>query len=142
MAIPDPTLIKHSNLADKQEILDSMQSQQPVDPRAEAQARLIDAQARKTDAQAVDVAIKAQYSGTQAALEIARNPGAAPIADSMLRSAGYVDRDAGPIVPQPSRALPGLDAPQRNTDPLTPAGPASPAAGQEAGIERPGPDLG
>ena len=143
IAIPDPTLIKHSNLADKQEILASMQGQQPpVDPRAEAQARLIDAQARKTDAQAVDVAIKAQYSGTQAALEIARNPGAAPIADSMLRSAGYVDRDAGPIVPQPSQALPGLDGPQRTTDPLTPAGPASPAAGQEAGIERPGPDLG
>ena len=143
VAIPDPTLIKHSNLADKQEILASMQGQQPpVDPRAEAQARLIDAQTRKTDAQAVDVAIKAQYSGTQAALEIARNPGAAPIADSMLRSAGYVDRDAGPIVPQPSQALPGLDAPQRNTDPLTPASPASPAAGQEAGIERPGPDLG
>lgn len=144
VAIPDPTLIKHSNLADKQDILASMQQRQraAADPMAEARARLIDAQARKTDAQAVDVAIKSQYSGTQAALEIARNPGAAPIADSMLRSAGYVDRDAGPIVPQPGQALPGLDEPQRNTDPLTPAGPASPAAGQEGGIERPGPDLG
>lgn len=141
--VPDATVIRYSNLADKHEILGSMQGDQqpPTDPRVAAQVRLIEAQTRRTDAQAVDVSIKSQYSGTQAALEIGRNPGVAPIADGMLRSAGYVDRDAAPIVPQPAEAL-NVDEPQHNTDPLTPANPTSPAAGQEAGIERPGPDLG
>lgn len=135
IAIPDPSVIRYSNLADKQEILASMQQagQPPADPTLEARVRLLDAQARRTDAQATDVAVKTQYSGAQTAQVIAQNPAVAPLADSLLRSANYKDHDAAPIVPQPAGTLPALDMP-RNTDPLTPA---SPARGQEAGIETP-----
>jgi len=135
--IPDPQVIRYSNLADKHDILASMQGNQPpADPTVEARVRLIDAQARKTDAQATDVQVKSQYSAIQTAQVIAQTPQTAPLADGLLRSAGSVDHDAAPIVPQPAAAVPALDM-QRNTDPLTPA---SPARGQEAGIETLGAD--
>ena len=137
IAIPDPQVIRYSNLADKHEILASMQgSQPPADPTLDARVRLIDAQARKTDAQATDVAVKTQYSAAQTAQVLQLTSGTAPLADGLLRSAGAVDHDAAPIVPQPTAGVLALDMP-RNTDPLTPA---SPARGQEAGIETLAPD--
>ena len=80
--------------------------------------------------------MKTQYSGVQTAQVIAQTPATASLADGLLRSAGYVDRDQAPIVPQPSGDMQPLVLPQ-NTDPLTPA---SPARGQEAGIETLAPD--
>ncbi len=137
ISIPDQQVIRYSNLADKHEILASMQGNQPpADPTLDARVRLIDAQARKTDAQATDVVVKTQYSAAQTAQVLQLTPGTAPIADGLLRSAGAVDHDAAPIVPQPSGNASALDMPQ-NTDPLTPA---SPAQGQAIGIETPGPD--
>lgn len=137
IAIPDPQVIRYSNLADKHEILASMQGNQPpADPTIDARVRLIDAQARHTDAKATDVAVKTQYSAAQTAQVLQLTPGTATVADGLLRSAGYTDHDAAPIVPQPSGGVPALDMP-RNTDPLTPA---SPARGQEAGIETLGAD--
>lgn len=49
VAIPDPVVIRHSNLTDKHEIIQQMQQSQtpPADPMADAKAKLIDAQARK-----------------------------------------------------------------------------------------------
>ncbi|CAM3407005.1 Genomic island protein [Paracidovorax anthurii] len=140
IAIPDPAVLRYSNLADKQEILASMQQagQPPADPTLQAKADLLqaqtretDARTRRTDAQATDVAVKTQYSGAQTAQVIAQNPAVAPLADSLLRSANYKDHDAAPIVPQPAGALPALDMP-RNTDPLTPS---SPERGVNRGIE-------
>lgn len=144
IGIPDPQVIRYSNLADKHEILASMQGNQPpADPTLEARVRLIDAQTRKTDAQArqadvqaTDVQVKSQYSAVQTAQVLEQTPATAGLADSLLRSAGAVDHDAAPIVPQPTVQSPYIELP-RNTDPLTPA---SPARGQEAGIETPGPD--
>ena len=137
IAIPDPQVIRYSNLADKHEILASMQGNQPpADPTIDARVRLIDAQARHTDAKATDVAVKTQYSAAQTAQVLQLTPGTATVADGLLRSAGYTDHDAAPIVPQPSGGVPALHMP-RNTDPLTPA---SPARGQEAGIETLGAD--
>ena len=132
VAIPDPTVIRYSNLSDKQDILASLQSNvPPTDPTLEARVRLVDAQARKTDAQATDIAVKTQYSGVQTAQVIAQVPATAALADGLLKSAGYKDHDAGPIVPQVPAGLPSADLPH-NTDPLTPA---SPAVGASDGIE-------
>ena len=132
IAIPDATAIRYSNLSDKHEILASMQGNQPpADPTLEARVRLIDAQARKTDAQATDVKVKTQYSGVQTAQVIAQTPATAPLADGLLKSAGYVDQDAAPIVPEAPAGLPSVDLP-KNTDPLTPA---SPGVGASEGIE-------
>ena len=137
ISIPDPQVIRYSNLADKHEILASMQGNQPpADPTVQARVRLLEAQARKADVQATDVQVKSQYSAIQTAQVIAQTPQTATLADGLLRSAGAVDHDAAPIVPQPAAGVPALEMP-RNTDPLTPA---SPARGQEAGIETLGAD--
>lgn len=157
--IPDATVLRYSSLADKHEILAGMEGQQqPVDPRAEAQARLYEAQARRTEAEigrtqaqttklgaeTVNTNVEGYYSATQTALSLGQYPGAAATADQLLRSAGSIDHDAAPIVAPPGgqAALPVPDVgpapePQTNTNPITPANPAS---GLMHGIETPGPD--
>ncbi|QTD44558.1 hypothetical protein [Ottowia testudinis] len=130
--LPPTVLVRYSNLADKQDVLESMGTNQPPpDPSLQARARVLEAQARKLEADATDVAVKTQYSAVQTAQVIAQTPATASLADSLLRSANYVDHDAAPIVPQPAGQLPHVELP-RNTDPLTPA---SPAQGQEDGLE-------
>ena len=141
IAIPDATVIRYSALADKHDILANMQSAQPAaDPTLEAKAKLIEAQARKTDAETIHVQSKtvnedvtAMYSATQAAQVLMTVPGASSVADGLLRSAAFQDKDAAPIVPSAPApaAAPVVDMPQ-NTDPLTPV---SPASGLNAGIE-------
>jgi len=148
--IPDATVIRYSNLADKQEILENMQGDQPpADPTLQAKADLMTAQARKAEAdieltrsRTVNERMTTMYSSTQAAQVLMQIPGAAAMSDGLLHSSGFEDQDAGPIVPQE----PALDAGQvveppadipTNTDPLTPA---SPAQGLNAGIETQRPD--
>lgn len=130
--IPDATVVQYSNLANKQEILASMGSAQPpVDPTLQAKAELLAAQTRKTDAETTAKGVEAQYSAMQAGQVIATTPQTAPLADKLLRSAGYVDRDAPPIVPNAPAGLAAAELPT-NTDPRTPA---NPAVGMNAGIE-------
>lgn len=130
--IKDATMVRYSNLSDKQDILESLPGDQPpADPTVEAKVRLLDAQTRKTNAQATDVKVKTQYSGVQTAQVVAQIPATAALADGLLRSAGYVDQDAAPIVPQAPSGLPTVALPH-NTDPMNPA---SPAVGASAGIE-------
>ncbi len=130
--INDATMVRYSNLSDKQEILESLPSDQPpADPTVEARVRLLDAQTRKADVQATDVQVKSQYSAIQTAQVIAQTPATAALADGLLKSAGAVDHDKGPIVPQAPAGLPTVDLPH-NTDPMNPA---SPAVGASEGIE-------
>lgn len=132
IAIPDATVIRYSNLSDKHEILANMQGgAPPVDPTLAAKAKLLEAQTRKTDAETTGKAVATQYSAIQTAQVIAQTPATSSLADGLLKSAGYVDRDAAPIVPQAPAGLTSVDLP-RNTDPMTPA---SPGVGLQAGIE-------
>ncbi|MCM2317804.1 MAG: genomic island protein [Pseudomonas sp.] len=137
--IPWPFVLRYSNLAHKQEIIDALeqQAQQQADPMVEAKVALTQAQTQKTLAESVNKAVESQYSAMQAAGVIAATPATSPLADSLLRSAGYVDRDAAPIVPEYQANVPTApvapDAPT-NTNPLTPA---NPAVGMGQGIETP-----
>ncbi|WP_295487833.1 genomic island protein [uncultured Pseudomonas sp.] len=133
-------LIRYSNLADKQDMIKDLEAkaQQQLDPLTQAkvaveQARvaLIGAQSEKTKNDAVQSSVTSQYSALQGAGAVAMNPSIAPIADQMLHSAGFVDRDAAPIV-APSQAQPVQDLAPTNTNPLTPA---HPDVGINAGIE-------
>lgn len=135
--LPDRFVIKYSNLADKHEILDALPPEE-ADPTLEAKAELLRAQAKKTDAETTAKNVETQYSAVQSAQVLATVPQAAPTADALLRSAGYVDHDAPPIVPTPAgpAAAPELEPPA-NTNPLTPA---NPAVGLKAGIETPAAD--
>lgn len=142
VSIPDATVIRYSNLSDKHEILAHMEGNTPpADPTIEAKARLLEAQAAKTQAETVDVRGKTMYSAMQSAQVIAAVPQTSGLADQLLASQGYIDQDAGPLVPQlPAGVAPSMPPEgliPTNTDPLTPA---SPALGRNNGIETPGPD--
>lgn len=160
--IPWSFIIGYSNLANKQEIIDAMSQQPaaPVDPRLQAQADLLAAQTQKTQAETsraqsdaaksaasldllkaqtddtradtVSKSVTAQFSAIQTAATIAQTPATSSLADALLLSAGYVDHNAAPIVPQyDGTVLAAPDLP-KNTNPLTPA---SPAVGLDTGIE-------
>jgi len=131
--IPDNSVIRHSNLSDKHEIMQQMEgaATPPADPLAEAKAKLIDAQTRKTLAEAVNKSVEGMFSATQAASNIAMSPQVAPLADTLLKSAGFVDMDLAPIVPSVPDGMQVM-APESNTNPLTPT---NPATGMQQGIE-------
>jgi hypothetical protein len=134
--IPWPFVIRYSNLANKQEIVDAMEQQPaaPVDPTLQAKADQLAAQTAKLQAETVAKSVEAQFSAIQTAGTIATMPATADLADALLLSAGYVDRDAAPIVPEyDGTALGAVDMPT-NTNPTTPP---NPGVGLNAGIETP-----
>lgn len=132
--VPDEIVIRHSNLADKEEVARTMaeRAQGPVDPTLEAKAKLLGVQAEKTQAEMVNKAVEAQYSAIQTAQTIAAIPQTASLADALLKSAGYVDRDAAPIVPQLAAPMSDVAPTPPSTNPLTPH---NPDAGITAGLE-------
>lgn len=132
--IPDSFVVRKSNLSDKQEIVEAMEQQAAVqpDPLNEARANLANAQADKVKRESVNQSVEAQFSAIQTAATIATNPLTAGLADALLRSAGYEDQDAAPIVPQPGLAI-SADLPT-NSNPMTPA---NPGVGLMSGIETP-----
>lgn len=128
--IPDEVLIRYSNLLDKEDIIDMMQNAK-TDPRAQSEAALMDAQAKQTLAAAekaqvemVAKAVEAQFSAIKTAQVIALMPDTSMLADQLLRSAGYVDKDAPPIVPALAAPMGALPPPgPENSHPLTPPNP-------------------
>lgn len=135
--IPDPFVIRYSNLAEKQEIIEAMQQQgQPTDPTLEAKAKLLAAQAAKTEAETTAKKVETMFSATEAAQNIAAVPQVAPLADELLGSAGFQDANAAPLIPQ-AQVRPGVPEPasgmRENTSPLFPPRPASPMRGIEGG---------
>jgi hypothetical protein len=139
VAIPDSVVVQASTLARKSDIIEQMQAAGAArDPLVDAKAGLIAAQTVKATAEAVNVGVTGMFSATQAANQIAAVPAVAPLADALLKSAGFVDRDAGPIVPQVPEGLVAADpaAMPQNTSPNFPARPGAPDIGVDAGIER------
>lgn len=136
VAIPDTVMVQHSTLARKAEIVEQMQGQN-TDPLMQEKVNLIKAQATKAAVDAVNTSIEAIFSATQAANQIAAMPAIAPLADQILRSGGFQDKDSPPIVPEPA-ALPAPGAPAlpeiaKNTHPLEPA---NPDVGVKRGIQK------
>lgn len=142
VGVPDWAIIKHSNLSDKSEILKEMRAPATPNPIDEAKAKLLNAQADKTTKEVDKVAaetvaknVDAQFSSIQTAQTIATLPQTAPLADALLKSGGYVDHDAAPIVPNvPQMDMPTPDL-EQNTSPMFPARPQSADAGMMNGIE-------
>lgn len=127
IAISDARVIRASNIINKSEIAEELEQRAgKADPVAEAEAALRQAQARKAEAEAVNKSIEAQFSAVKTAREIVLTPQTAELADALLRSGGYKDQDAPPIVPVPDE---GMTAPQdddpENTHPLLPPNPTN-----------------
>lgn len=129
--IPPQFILKATKLADKSEIADAIrEAAGQADPVAEAEAAYKRAQARLATNTAVTKAIEAQFSALRTAEIIAAIPQTAAIADALLRSGGFEDQDAAPIVPQYA-GPPSLPEPELSSNPLTPG---NPEAGINAGM--------
>ena len=137
ISIPDWVPVKHSNLTDKREVMEEMRAPKH-DPVAEADAKKKLAEAGLAQNKAVATSVETQYSALTSAALLAGNPALAPAADAILKSGGFIDQDAAPILPTDVPAVPGL-APPTNTNPLTPA---NPDVGITAGIETGQPPAG
>ena len=74
---------------------------------AQQRAELNEATIKKIVAESVSRTIESIYSATQAGMQIATVPQVAPIADQLLRSAGFEDADTPPIVAPPQGLPPG-----------------------------------
>ncbi len=111
------------------------------------------AEIQKIIAETVSKAIESIYSGTQAGAQIMSMQGVAPVADQVLRSAGFEDKDQAPIVAEGPIVAP-VNV-QKNTSPMFPgrvqesdieapvaqdldAGMEGPAVGMNEGIEEMG----
>lgn len=108
--------------------------------------RVSDAQIRKLMAEAVQTGVQAAFSAMQGGAQIAMNPMIAPIADEIMKGAGYQLPSPGgidpnfpvPAMPAPvqdaaAQALPGVQA---NTSPAFPPVPQGAEQGM-TGIETP-----
>lgn len=98
------------------------------------------AAAEKSQVEAMHATVTAMYEAMQAAGVIAATPATAPLADQLLKSAGLVDKDQPPIVPNLPVAQPAaIPAIPVSTHPNLPAPPPSAtegaAVGHQAGIE-------
>lgn len=156
--LPDDLMIELSRLREKREIIKRMEAAaaQP-DPAREAEtdltvanAELKRAQALKAKAQEINDLIEAMYASVQSAGVIASTPTVAPLADTLLRSAGFEDQDQPPLVPgapvpqglplaaagaQGGQPLPPVTNPENPTTPAPAPEAPSPLEGVRGGIE-------
>ncbi len=147
VGIPDTALVQVSSVSKKQELISQMSNSDPeAEELAKATARaelkekeasgaLKQAQAEKAGSASVVDNVAAAYSSVQAAQVMASVAGLVPVADELLKSAGFVDKNPAPIFTQPA-VEPELGAQvQVNTSPALPTKPLSPELGMEQGIE-------
>lgn len=102
-----------------------------------AQAGKVGQDAELANANKVVKMVEALYSGMQTAQVAVTVPGVAPVADAIVKSAGFVDQDQAPVYPSEVQQQPApIVMPERqNTDPRFPANPDSPGVGMMRGIE-------
>ena len=111
-----------------------------------ATVKKLDAETKFIESNRVKSGVEGAYSAMQAAQVVAATPAVSPIADSIMQMSGYTTPNpAGidpnfPVPAQPAPELTGYPEETSSTNPLTPAPPASPFVGQEAGIETQAPD--
>lgn len=142
MSVLVPRMIALMDVPDKKSVVDELrQIGERQDPMIAIKERevavkesLADANVKKIINDAVQSAVTAMFSATQAGMQIASMPQIAPVADQILKSAGMQDADQPPIIDSPGVTMPAMDV-ERNTSPAFPPRPGNPAVGVNEGIE-------
>lgn len=140
-------------VAQLQQTIESLQSQLAAKTPPELLAAQVDklaAEVKRIDAQRVAEGVRSAYSAVQAGMAIASVPSVAPIADEVMRTAGWQPQPGqDPDFPQPAAPDPAImqgDVRDRrtgvafmppNTNPMLPAPPQTGEAGVQQGIETP-----
>jgi hypothetical protein len=101
-----------------------------------AKTALANAQASQTQADMVLKRITSMFSAIQAAQVVQTIPGVSATADELLGSAGQVDQNTAPFVPEAQQTQAGIVQPaHQNTSPMFPPHPQAPEVGVTSGIE-------
>ncbi len=116
--------------------------QQQQDQAAQLQTRLLtakvaelEAKVGKTNAEALTKRVAGMYAAMQAAGIVVAVPDTAPVADELLRGAGWKDEHGqDPNIPQPAGTVGAVPTAPANPNPMLPA---TGAAGAMRGIETP-----
>lgn len=101
-----------------------------------ADVKMAQAQGVKLEAEAMKTRLTALYEAAQAAQVLAQMPGATPIADELLKSAGFVDAAGAGALPPEMMQQPA----QPMQQPAQPLPELQQGDGATAGIETPAPD--
>lgn len=135
----------------KQELMHDLKEREVAVKEAESEARI-----KQLMAQAVQTGVQAAFSAMQAGAQVAMNPAIAPVADEVMKGAGYQRPNPGgddpnfptagglPVAPGPvptggaggAAAEPGVAEVQQNTSPEFPPVPQEAGQGMQ-GIETP-----
>lgn len=120
--IPPQILLRYSSVADRAEIIDEIMSQPRTNPVDEAKAALLQSQAALTMTKKVNENVQALFSALRSSQLLAQVPQLAGLADTIARSAGFVDEDPAPIYPSGLEAVSAgpVPPPPDNTNPITP----------------------
>lgn len=107
--------------------------------KVEQDGKLIDAKIEKLQADTLVAGTLAAYQGMEAAGIVIATPGVAPVADEILKGAGYRPQTPGGVNPMIENVAPSAAPlpPGGTTHPNMPAPPPSPAIGAARGIETP-----
>lgn len=107
--------------------------------KLEANMKELDAKINLLIAQTATANVTAVYEATQAAGVVAQNPGISPVSDEILASAGFMDHNQAPVVPEVTStpATEGTIVPTENKVSTHPEFPPSAAQGIRRGIETP-----
>jgi hypothetical protein len=89
-------------------------------------SELLKAQVEKTQAETTDIRVKSQFEAVQTAGQVVMNQAILPVSDSLLGSAGYVDKNGPPIAEAPQGPIQQPVMPPENTSPGFPSAPISP----------------
>lgn len=131
--IPADVIVLASNLSNKQQLAERLSN--PEDNgAAAAQLKLLEArikdilagvdlkaeQRNKLVAEKTNTNIQGMFGAVNAAKVLAMTPGAAPLADELMLSAGFEDHNAAPVIPQQVPQLPISTAVPQNTSPNFP----------------------
>jgi hypothetical protein len=116
------TAIRVSNTEDLMKVDQALSQIQQQSAQLDIQIK--QAQLEKIQAERTEASLRGMFSAIQAANLVVMNPGIAPIADSIFKSGGGKDYDAGNLIDMNTMAQP-MTLPQ-NTSPGFPAQPEAP----------------
>ncbi len=139
VAIPDAELVRRSNIENKHDLADKMDTPKDDGGAAQANNELIAAKSKKmladataSEAKAITEKIQAIYGAVHAAQILALVQGAAPIADELLLSTGFKDAQIPESISSPSQSQDIAALPEgKNTHPNYPP---SATSGIDTGI--------
>ena len=113
-------------IAQYEQVIQQLQQElsQKRDPEEQAaKVRKLNAETERVNAETVNKSVESTFSSMSSAEKIAMQPEIVPIADGLLASSGYEDKNGSPIATAPEQQLIEYEQQGLNNNPITPMNP-------------------